>query len=385
VTTVVDTQGVHGAPVARISAADMRAKLIPLDKVREALSTTEPLSYEGFPVGDSVRFQVRPSWNHGIDAVAGDEPVEATVKIGKGQAGREFALTKDALLEATSACGLPKGYVQRTPAKLIEDQLNYWFREGLDGKSFKALTINDERVAAFTRSTIQPFSNLRLLEESLDGIEAKYGKGEVLADYKFSHSLRSTSMRLIIPEYTRVLERTGTDDDTWSVGLQVHNSLIGETQTSIDGYLFRWWCTNGATDTRATSGTWSRRSGGQGDEVYEWARSAVDEVLGGLEHSLDKVQDLVDIPVNTTQGETIEVLRDIFTQYRVPAPLRNQIIEGMVEEENLNMYSVMQAITQAANVDGMDPGHIQQLMMVGGDLPHQAHSRCDGCHRLMPS
>jgi hypothetical protein len=90
----------------------------------------------------------------------------------------------------------------------------------------------------------------------------------------------------------------------------------------------------------------------------------------------------VDIPV---AGETVEVLRDIFTTYRVPTPLRNSIIEGMVESENLNMYAVMQAITQAANSTGMDPGHIEQLMMVGGDLAYQAHTRCDGCHRLLPS
>jgi hypothetical protein len=86
---------------------------------------------------------------------------------------------------------------------------------------------------------INPFSNLRLLERALEGIEAHYGAGEVLVDSKFAHSLRRTDIRLIVPENRRAMHRTGTDDDTWSAGIQLKNSLIGDVQTSIDGYLFR--------------------------------------------------------------------------------------------------------------------------------------------------
>jgi hypothetical protein len=363
-----------------IIANQMKDKLKTVDQLRDVLATTEPLGSLGFPVGDGVRFRVDPAWNHGLEAKAGTELVDAYVNLGSGES-KEFQLTKESLLEATSIVGLSKGYASRTPAKYVEPQLNYWFREGLAGKDFKLLTVGDEMGAAFTRATVEPFSNLRLLDETVAGIQEQYGSdAEILVDYKLDHGLPRTAFRLIVPEKSRVIENTGTSNDTWSVGLQVKNSLIGLDQTEVSGYLFRWWCTNGCINTMASSGTWSRRGGGQGDEVYSWARESVDSVLGGLEHALDQVQDLTSVEID---GETTEVLRDIFTQYRIPVPQRESIIANMVEVTDLTMYSVMQAITQAANASDIAPGHAEALMRAGGDIPSSVHDRCDSCRRLV--
>ena len=363
-----------------ITAEDMRDKLLTIDEAQEKLSTSEPLSTRSFTVGDDIWFKLENDWNADVENITGAEPVKVSVSIN----GSEFQLTKDTLLEATSICGLGKSYVCRTPAQLIAMQLNYWFKGGLSfekDKDFKFLESNGV-ASALIRGSLQPFSNLRLLDEVLEGIRNKYGSdAQVLVDKKFFHSLKGTHLRLIVPEQSRVIERTGTDNDTWSLGIQLKNSLTGESQTSLDGYLFRWWCTNGALDTHATSGVWSRRGGqGQGDDVYDWARSSVDEILGGLEHSFDTVQTLVDIPV---EGEAVSVLRDVFEQYKIPVPQRDAIIAEMVEAGPLNMYSVMNAITSVANDTDLSPAHAERLMRVGGDLVHTAHSRCDSCRRLL--
>jgi hypothetical protein len=297
-------------------------------------------------------------------------------------------LTKDAILEATSFCGIPKTYAARCPAELIEPQLDYWFRGALQGRTgprqFQLLSVNGLG-AAITKSTVRPFSNLRLLDETLNGIEAAYGSGDVLVDNKFTHTLKRTHMRLIISAHQRLMANTGTSDDAWSIGVQIRNSLVGDEQTSIDGYLFRWACTNGQIDTRSSSGTWSRRGGGNEAEVYEWARGAVDEILGGMEPALDAVQALTEVPV---AGHANEVLRDIFTTYKVSLPERARIIEGMVDAGGqLTMYSVMNAITQVANDPEINPTQVESLMRMGGDLPHAARERCGAdnpCGRLMP-
>lgn len=369
-----------------ITVETMKAKLHSLDHARDLLARTEPLSTYNFTVGDAIRFTLDPGWQHGIDAKAGTEPINAYIHVGKSIGTREFRLTKDALLEATSICGIPKGYASRCPAELIETQLNYWFRDGLAGKpsgncDFQLLVAAGNG-AAVTRASIKPFSNLRLLEQAIDGIEAHYGAGEVLVDYKLTHSLRKTHLRLIVPTHQRIITGTGTDDDDiWSIGLQLKNSLIGEERTSIDGYLFRWACTNGQIDTSATSGVWSRRGAGSEREVYEWARTAVDDVLSGLEPALDAVQAMVAIPI---EGQANEVLRDVFEHYRVPLPERARVIENMINTGgDLNMYTVMAAITQVANDPNLEPSHVENLLRMGGDLPHAATSRCDACRRLL--
>lgn len=370
-----------------VTIEQMRSKLHPIERIYQVLQTTEPLATIGFPLGDTVRFAVTPGWHHGLDAKAGNDVVDAQIMIGTGAATTTFPLTKDALLEATSITGLQKTYASRCPAELLTPALNYWWREGL---TVKGTNIRDYQLlvaggngAAITRGSITPFSNLRLLDETVAGIQARYGSDvEILADYKFTHSLRKTHIRLIVVDDQRTITGTGVADDTWSTGVQIRNSLIGEEKTSIDGYLFRYWCTNGAIDTRASSGTWTRRGGGKETEVYEWARAAVDDVLGGLEGALDAVQGLVGI---TLEGQANEILRDVFEHYRVPLAERTRIIENIVNSgERLTMYSVMAAITEVANDTNLPPAHVENLLRMGGDLPHAATSRCDACRRLMP-
>jgi hypothetical protein len=362
-----------------ITIDDVKSKLLTLDQVRERLSVTEPLTTHEFGSEDRVAFRLEPDFNHGLSAMPGNLPIPGYISLGQ----TELQLTRDALYEAASEAKMVKGFVHNTPASLVSEVLNWYYNSGAEGKSFKVLGIQGDKAAALTRGAVQPYSNLRLLETALDRIEAQYGSGEVFADYKFVHDLQRTHMRLIVPEYVRTIENTGTENDTWSVGVQLKNSLTGLEQTEINGYLFRYWCTNGAIDTRSNSNAvWSRR-GTQGrneDAVFDWARDAVDEVLGGLEGSLDLVQQMTTIDI---QGSAVEALRDVFATYRIPTAQRNRILGNMVNEDNLTMYSLMQAVTEAANADNLSAADVDRLMRAGGELPQIADDRCDSCHRFL--
>lgn len=361
-----------------ITINDVKDKLITMNEVRERLAISEPLSTHDFDSESRVVFRLEPGFNHDLKALPGNMVIPGTLSLGQ----TELQLTRDALYEAASEAKMVKGFVHETPHNIVEDVLNWYYNSGAEGKSFKVLGTGD-RAAAIARGAVQPYSNLRLLETALDGIERKYGTGEVFADYKFVHDLQRTHMRLIIPEYVRTIENTGTDNDTWSVGIQVKNSLTGLEQTEINGYLFRYWCTNGAIDTRNNSNAvWSRRGTVGRDEnaVFEWAKDAVDEVLGGLEGSLDLVQQMTEINI---EGTAVEALRDVFNTYRIPQAHRNRILGNMVNEDTLTMYSLMQAVTEAANGDNLSPADVDRLMRAGGDLPEIANDRCDSCHRFL--
>jgi hypothetical protein len=359
-----------------ITIDQVKEKLLSLDDVRERLAITEPLITHEFEVGEGVSFRLEEEFNHGLKAMQDTDAIPAFVSVG----GRELQLTKSGLYDALGEFGLSKGFVSKAPSHIVEDSLNHFFRGGLGKGEYKILGVRGDKAAAVARGAVQPYSNLRLLEIVLDGIEAKYGKGEVFADYKFVHNLQRTHLRLIVPEYVRVIENTGTDNDTWSTGIQLINSLTGLEQTQVNGYLFRYWCTNGAIDTRTNANsTWSRRGAvGQGDGVFEWARDAVDEVLGGLEGSLDAVQAMTEVSI---EGSAVEALRDVFATYKIPTAQRNSILNAMVNETDLTMYSLMQAVTQAANNADLSATDVDRLMRVGGDLPTTVEEgRCDADH-----
>lgn len=368
-----------------VTVDQMRPKLLTIDTVTETLSSTEPMMPIPFTVGDMIKFNAEKDWYYGVSAKDDNEPVGVYATLGRGRFTKEVQLTKGTLGEACAIFGLARPYTFSLPSELLVPQMNYWFREGMLNnnrrkRDFQFLVRNDVGVA-FTRQSLLPFSNLRLLQQALDGIAAKYGEVEVLADYKFSHSLRQTAMRLIVPNGYRVLENTGTDGDIWSVGIQIKNSLTGASQTSVEGYLFRWTCTNGQIDTRANSGVWTRRPSATEAEVYDWARVAVDEVLGGLESSLDAVQALTELHV---EGSLSDTLRDVFEHYRVPIAHRSKIIKYLEGYPgDITMYVIMNAITQVANAQGLEPSVIDGLMRIGGDMPYTASQRCGSCRRMM--
>lgn len=363
---------VHSTSVA---VEEMRGKLLTLTDVRERLAATEPLSEYAFDSTSDVRFRLQDGWNHGAKARNDAEVVDASVSIN----GTEVQLTQGAVYKAMEQIHLPKGIGTDTPPSLIEPLLNWWFRNGYgEEKQHKILAVNGVG-SAIVRASVKPYSNIQLLDQILDGIYAKYGDGEVLVDYKFNHSLDDTRMRIIVPEYRRDIVNSGTDNDTWSVGIDFRNSLTGKDQTSISGYLFRWWCTNGAIDTLNDAGTWSRRGqAGQTDEVYEWARQSVDEVLGGLEGSLDLIQDMTSMPID---GHTMDVLDDYYDKYKIKPALQDAVTNAMVDVDTLTMYSVMQAFTQVANDADLDPKIAGRMMRIGGDIMASSNNRCDSCHR----
>lgn len=369
-----------------VTIDEMRPKLHTVDQLRARLESTEPLTEHvylpssGKPAG--------PIFDIGMGVSGGLSPerfleLQDTDLVGEFHlpGGTEWLLTKESLLEATSMAGLPRGYVERTPLSLIQPLVNYWI--GASPKGVKALVM-DDAVHAFTRPTVFPYSNVRLLDEALASIEATYGTGtEVLVDYKSRHELRKTAFRLIVPDTERDIDsarHTTARPDTWSTGVQVRNSLTGTGTTNLNGYLFAWTCTNGMTSQLVGSGNWSRRGAGAGDEVYEWARSAVDEILGGLEHEFEALDQLPQIEL---EGEVNDAVRDIFERYAVPMRARESIIQFLVETDDLTAYGLHAAITQSANLSDASPELVERMLEIGGSLPHALASRCEACHRVV--
>ena len=355
--------------MATVTFEDMQSKLLSLEEVAQVLQKTEPFSNEPIDSESKIRFRFDDEWSHGVDSLWDTELVNASMVID----GVERRLTKEAVFQAGANFGLPNSYMRKLPSSYVQGLLNYHYSNGMGSNSYNVFVVQDN-VAAFTRPTLRPFSNLQLLEESVAGIRDLYGADTpIYADYKIANSLQRTDVRLIVPAQERIMRGTEMDDvpagedDTWMSGVHLSNSLIGKGQTTVEAYMFRWWCTNGCTTTMPGIGTWSRRSNGQDEgDVYQWARESVNEVLGGMEYLFDQVQALTQLNVS---GDTADVLREIFSQYEVPVSQREAIMQRLLSLSTITMYSIMQAITQAANDPALEDRRKDRLMRIGGALP----------------
>jgi hypothetical protein len=373
-----------------VSIDDMRGQLHDLDWLREQLGKTEPLDSATFSTENSPQI----TFGTGSDGKSWfnremTDPAPVWLEI---PGGEKYQLTRQATAELASECRYPRQLQVAMPPWLLQQNMNWWLSDGLgerDLKLFCAGTGQDDHggevplAVAQTRATVTPFSNLRLLEIMLGKIRDQYGDGEVLVDYKFHHDLEHTVFRLIVPGAHRVIQHTGVEDDTWSTGLQFKNFLTGLKQTEITAYVFRWWCTNGATDVANSSGGFARRGAG-GDDVYEWAEEWSREVLKNVDTTLDDIQELTQVPV---EGEVVPVLTDMFRDFSVPARERRRVINMMADTSDMTMYSVQAAVTRAANLEGLPYRAVEQLLTMGGHISHVSGGRCTAqhaCGRLFP-
>jgi len=365
-----------------VDLEEMRSKLLTLDDVRETLATTEPFTDVVFkPPQAQIRLE------HGW--AAGEESALADAWLRVSGQEDEIQLTKEAALEVGAFCRLPRKLQEEAPVDLVQTWVNRILTEDLARyKEVKLLVRPGMNTGtALTNHTIQPFSNLQFLDIMLEGIAAAYGAeagSGVLADYKFTHSLERTNLRLIVPGAQRVVSGTRVADDTWSAGIQLRNSLAGVEQTALDGYLFRWWCTNGCTDTLAEVSALNRRQTPDPADAYDWARESVEEILGGLENSFDAVQSTTEVQVEPDQ--VAAVVRDLFTEHAVPARSRERIVAELADTgEDMTVYDVLQAVTVSANAEGVSPDATEQILRLGGHIAHVTSTdRCGECRRILP-
>jgi hypothetical protein len=379
---------------AAVDFEEMRSKLLTVEDVRARLAATEPLSEHVFTTGSGVTFEVGQDWatmgDQSAPAAGMEAPVNAFLVT---PGGTRYQLTRGALLEAGAEPGMPRKLAERMSPAIFAEFLNYEFGPNRKEREIKVLAHERPDAAplalATCRGTIQPFSNLALLDRAVSGIRNAYGSGaEILVDYKFYHDLERTNIRLIVPGASRVITGTRVADDTWCAGLDIANSLTGKSHpgTAIRGNLFRWWCTNGCTDTLAGGGSLSRRNITDPAEAYAWAEQAVNEVLGSLEHSFDAVQELTGIPVGESGVPIHQLLSELYAQHAIPQAAQRRITAELMElGGDLTAYDLQQAITRAANAQDATPREVGSLLRLGGDVMHVgAHARCDVCHSVLP-
>jgi hypothetical protein len=350
-----------------------------LTQLENTLQETEPLSGVEFkPDGSTeVTFNLPNGWNQDLTEKEGTFETAATVEMH----GEIYSLTKDAALQATSLIGVTRQYAMRTPGSMMAEHLNYWMSHGSEKKSYKLLHANGKGLA-FTKGKVVPVSNVQILHMAVEKLsqEFKVDEDQIVVDFKYHHDLRFTQYRLVVAEALDSIESTVRGEpDLWSYGVDVTNSLTAEAPLEIRGYLFNWWNHAGNTSTHATTGRYSRKGSPTEDGALEWLEESFSHVFADLAHEFVSVSKLPQIDV---EGEITPALREIFEKYKVPAKPREDVINLIYSSEDLTMYGVLSAITEAANNPQLTHQDVNRLLQIGGDLPGQATGRCKACHRL---
>lgn len=347
---------------------DLVGQMWSTSKMADILGATEPLSEISFvPDGDGgqIGFSLPAGWNAGLKHEEGTHVTKAEIDVNKNG----YALTKDAILQATSMIGLPKEYAIKTPGYLVEQHLEYWYTNM--SKELKLLVANDVGVA-LTKTATSPISNIKLL---ILAKKAWPSLAPPWVDPLYHHDLRLTHFRVV----SEIPNMKSPMDEVWYTGLDIQNSITAEAPLQVRLYLYNPEH-GGAISQHGSYGSFSRKGSPSEEVALEWAEMAVENVLTDAAHELIDVFALKKVDV---EGEVNHTMKDIFDKYKVPVGARGAVMGTFVDEEDYTMYGVMTAFMRTArSALDFSPQVIRRLMEVAGDLPASAGGRCDSCHRL---
>jgi hypothetical protein len=178
--------------------------MLTVAEARARLAVTEPLAFTTFwTASPDIGAVYGKGWAEG----GMTEPAPAWLIVPDQGT---FQMTGMAARELASAARVPRKLQEFMPADLLQQHVTWALQEGLAESELKLLTAGLGRspgdtadvplAVAQTRATVEPFSNVQLLDTVLLAIRAGLGSeaaDSAQVDYKFWHDLEHTSFRVV--------------------------------------------------------------------------------------------------------------------------------------------------------------------------------------------
>lgn len=377
----------------------MADDLLTLEEVREQFAKTEPLVSVSFGTDPEYSVTERPvaifseKWMRGSGPegeALQTEPVQAWLEV-PALEGQRFQLTFQAAQQLASTCHQPQTLQLEHPAALHQQVINWWLAEGLGIRRIKLLlagTGQDEHgsqvplVVAQTRDTVQPFSNIELLDQVLAAIADKFGPQaatRAMVHFTMHHDLERTNFAVVVPEAGR--EVAGDD---WAPGIEVTNSCIGLKQTTVTGAVLREESSAVVLDAAHSAGGFKRLRSTP-EMAYAWTGEASQDVLRSLDVTWSNVAELAKMGTGDHVSTFVESLCN---EFRIPHNLVEKVTAVLEEYPgDLTMYTLATMFARVANMDELSWRAVEQLTTMAGHLVHSLGARCTAgrpCYRALP-
>lgn len=272
-----------------------------------------------------------------------------------------------------SSVGLPRPYLKKIPVEqrfpLVIPHLNYWFGQALAGNMLRLMNVGDRTIMIAPKAN---FEHIRI-STVINAAERQLGKENILGFHKFWSDQVAFYFSILTTKSAQAVK-----DDTLFAGIRVRHSLLAETSTKVSAYVFRQWCSNGAT-TEDTIDTWRRRSN-SGDDLETWLQKSVREADKVFDTEVDRLRKLSEIP---TSDHTAEILNSVLAQSSVPQGLQKEVRSTLIDRPADNLYDLYNVLTEIDTHSDYFTDHQGSKGLLNNVASHLSrHSElCPVCHR----
>lgn len=296
--------------------------------------------------------------------------------------GQELTLTKQAGTTFFKALEIPYKYAERCPAHILRPQVQHWVNQSEKFRSGYFLTTDGDDGRIEASQFLSKDQGYIPLHRLIDHLGETYDD-RVQVRHVNVQDPRNQSISFVLRDFCWNMSMFGGGDGTETPdliygGVTIDHSPVGERATSIEGYLFRLWCSNGAV-MKEKGGSISRHLASDVAKVKGKFLSAVEEVTGKLEGNFRLLAE-----TGTKAAPTADkVLRSLsLLGKKVPAKIADRFREIVDINPPQTYYEMLNLLTFLAHEYGDSPRVVRRIEETGGAMI-QHHNSCGSCGRLL--
>lgn len=337
-------------------------QLLQKKDMEEAFKPTEGISNVDVELGTLSKFRFK------LGAVGQAKNVPIVTFLDK-----EFPMTTKAVAEAARLVGIPVNYANKCPSDMLNPHLEHWWGPGGSGRA-RFYIQNGSIVGCSPNVTSKYHSNAEILTIVEEAIGSD--KIGILGYNPPSVSLDQSVFSVVTDQCFEA--KTG---DMLYGGIEIQNSVTGDTAIEIAPFIFRQVCSNGMIVSEGL-GRWSRRE--EDSNFSSWAYSASKSATQRIGGEFHRIKKLTEVPVGQRADNT---LRSLFQKFGISNRTQVEIVEESqaTNEGNgpENMYDIWNAITRVATHSSkLSTTASRDLRWVAGEVVREV-SLCPHCSQLI--
>ena len=246
----------------------------------------------------------------------------------------------------------PFSYLERCPAQLQAENLNFWLEQERKQRETFFLRFNGQKdVRAVFTDRYTAIDNREILVKMLDlGFKPEQEVQSMLDD---------GMMVVKVPEYGRSFEVALKDSVV--PGLSIGNSEIGFLSFCIECFYLRLVCTNGMVVPVSIGQSRFKH-------VSRKAFEALPETIRQVEQSSNRQQAQMVISVNTLVHNPIQTIESFNKRFGLTLAEGEMVKASFAQELGQTMWNVIQAYTGSARAPELTVEAAYRLERAGGQI-----------------
>ena len=246
----------------------------------------------------------------------------------------------------------PFSYLDRCPAELQAENLNYWLEQERKERNTFFCRFNGQRqVRAVFTDRYTAIDNREILSKMLElGFRP---------EQEVQYMLDDGMMVVKVPEYARSFEVALKD--TVVPGLSIGNSEIGFLSFCIECFYLRLVCTNGMVVPVSVGQSRFKH-------ISRKAFEALPETIRQVAESSNRQQAQMVISVNTPVHNPIQTIESFNKRFGLTLAEGEMVKASFAQETGETMWNVIQAYTGSARAPELTVEAAYRLERVGGQI-----------------